>query len=81
MGPFEASLFAKETGAELAIPVHYDNPNYPADLNKVKDAFEKQGVNYKILDLGTSCGNLITFSHQRPLEFNIKPFQNIIRFF
>ncbi len=49
MGPFEAALFAQETGAKLVVPVHYDNPKYPVDLDVVKKEFEKQGLNYKIL--------------------------------
>jgi L-ascorbate metabolism protein UlaG (beta-lactamase superfamily) len=54
MGPFEAALFAKETGAKLVIPVHYDNPAYPIDLEKVREEFDKQELNYKILDTGES---------------------------
>ncbi len=49
MSPFEAALFAQETGAKLVVPVHYDNPKYPVDLDVVKKEFEKQGLNYKIL--------------------------------
>lgn len=49
MGPFEAALFAQETGAKLVVPVHYDNPKYPVDLDVVKKEFKKQGLNYKIL--------------------------------
>lgn len=52
MGPFEAALFAKETNAELVIPYHVDNPKYPAEMDKVKDEFEKAGLNYKILQIG-----------------------------
>lgn len=54
MGPFEAALFAKETGASLVIPYHYDNPKFPTDLEKVKEEFEKQGLNYKVLGIGES---------------------------
>jgi L-ascorbate metabolism protein UlaG (beta-lactamase superfamily) len=50
MGPFEAALFAKETGAELVIPYHYDNPKFPADMDNVKECFK--GLNYKLLDIG-----------------------------
>ncbi|MDD5163451.1 MAG: MBL fold metallo-hydrolase [Candidatus ainarchaeum sp.] len=49
MGPFEAALFAKETGADLVIPYHYENPRFPADLDKIKEEFEKQDLNYKFL--------------------------------
>ncbi len=52
MGPFEAALFAKETNAELVIPIHYDNPKYPIDLEKAKEEFEKQKLNYKFLKIG-----------------------------
>jgi L-ascorbate metabolism protein UlaG (beta-lactamase superfamily) len=54
MGAFEAALFAKETGAKLVIPNHYDAPKYPTDLKKVKMEFEKQNLNYKILKIGES---------------------------
>ena len=54
MGPFEAALFARETGAKLVVPVHYDNPKHPVDLDLVKKEFEKQGLNFKILDLKES---------------------------
>ncbi|MBT4870414.1 MAG: MBL fold metallo-hydrolase [Candidatus Diapherotrites archaeon] len=52
MGPFEASLFAKESEAKLVIPYHYDSPKFPADMDKVKEEFEKQELNYKILEAG-----------------------------
>lgn len=54
MSPFEAGLFAKETGAELVVPYHYESPNYPGDLDKTKKEFDKQGLNYKILERGES---------------------------
>lgn len=49
-GPADAAMFAKETGAGLIIPTHYDNPRWPADIEAVKREFEKQGINYKILE-------------------------------
>ncbi|MFA5763287.1 MAG: MBL fold metallo-hydrolase [archaeon] len=52
MGPYDAALFSKETGAEIVIPIHYDNPKYPGNLEKVKDEFNKQELNYKILEKG-----------------------------
>jgi len=52
MGPFEAALFAKETGATLVIPYHYDSPKFPADMEKVEEEFEKEKINYKILKAG-----------------------------
>ena len=54
MGPFEAGLFAKETGASLVIPMHYDNPKYPVDIELVKKEFDNQGINYKVLDIKES---------------------------
>ncbi len=54
MSPFEAALFAKETGAKLVVPVHYDNQKFPADLEAVKMEFEKQGLNYKFLKINES---------------------------
>ena len=52
MGPFEAALFAKETRAEIVIPYHYDNPRFPADIKQVKEEFEKQKLNYQIMQSG-----------------------------
>jgi len=54
MGPFEAALFAKETGAELVVPVHYHNPKYPADLNEVERHFKENGLNYRIMEIKDS---------------------------
>jgi len=54
MGPFEAAFFAKDIGAKLVIPYHYDNLDYPVDLGVVKKEFEKRELNYKILDIGES---------------------------
>ncbi len=50
MGPFEASLFAKGTGASIVIPCHYDNPKFPADIERVKKEFDKQELNWKFLE-------------------------------
>lgn len=54
MGPWEAGLFAQETGASLVIPVHYESPKHPADLDQVSAEFDKFGLNYKILDVKES---------------------------
>ncbi len=55
MGSYEAALFAKEVGAELVIPNHYDNQEmYPVSLNSVREEFDKQRINYKILDIRES---------------------------
>lgn len=50
MGPFEVALFAKEAGAKLIIPLHSDNPKFPVDFEYVKEMFEKNEVDYEILD-------------------------------
>ena len=50
MGAFEASLFAKEANAKLVIPLHADNPKYPVDFKFVEEMFEKQGIEYEILE-------------------------------
>ena len=54
MGPFEAAAFSKEHGASLIIPVHYDNPSYPTDLEKVKEEFSKLDLNLKVLNIKES---------------------------
>ncbi len=54
MGPYEAALFAKETEAKLVIPTHYDNPKFPVNLEDLKIQFEKQDLNYKILEIKES---------------------------
>ncbi len=54
MGPYETALFAKETGAKLVIPSHYDNPKYEVDLKKVQQIFDKEAINYKFLNIGES---------------------------
>lgn len=50
MGAFEASLFAKEANAKLVIPLHADSPKYPVDFDFVKEMFEKNDVEYEILE-------------------------------
>ena len=50
MSPFEAALFAKESGAKLVLPCHGDNPKYPADWKYLKEQFAKFEINYLILD-------------------------------
>ena len=54
MGPWEAALFAKETGAELVIPIHYDNPKHPADFEQIKKYFSEQELNFKFLEIEES---------------------------
>lgn len=50
MSAFEASLYAKEVGAVLTIPIHMDNPAFPPDYNFIKEMFEKYKVDYEILE-------------------------------
>lgn len=51
MSSFEASLFAKELGANLVLPIHMDNEKYPTDTDYMKKNFEKFEINYKVLDI------------------------------
>lgn len=50
MGAYEAALFAKETNAKLVIPLHADKPNYPVDFDFVKEMFDKNELEYEILE-------------------------------
>lgn len=50
MSAFEASLYAKEVGAVLTIPIHMDNPAFPPDFDYIKEMFEKYEVDYEILE-------------------------------
>ncbi len=50
MSAFEASLYAKEVGATLTIPIHMDNPAFPPDYDYIKEMFEKYEIDYEILE-------------------------------
>lgn len=50
MSAFEASLYAKEIGATLTIPIHMDNPSFPPDFEYIKEMFNKYEVEYEILE-------------------------------
>lgn len=50
MSAFEASLYAKEVGATLVIPIHMDNPAFPPNFDFIKEMFEKYEVDYEILE-------------------------------
>ena len=50
MSAFEASLYAKEVGAVLTIPIHMDNPAFPPDYSFIKEMFDKYEVEYEILE-------------------------------
>lgn len=54
MSAFEASLFSKELGASLVLPIHMDNEKYPTDVNYMKENFDKFEINYKVLDIEES---------------------------
>ena len=54
MSAFEASLFSKELGANLVLPIHMDNEKYPTDVNYMKENFDKFGINYKVLGIEES---------------------------
>ena len=48
MSAFEASLYAKEVGAILTLPIHMDNPAFPPNYDFIKEMFEKYEVDYEI---------------------------------
>lgn len=50
MSAFEASLYSKEVGATLTIPIHMDNPAYPPNLKYIREMFNKYEVEYEILE-------------------------------
>lgn len=54
MSAYEASLFSKELGASLVLPIHMDNEKYPTDVNYMKENFDKFGINYKVLNIEES---------------------------
>lgn len=50
MSAFEASLYAKEVGAVITLPVHMDNPAFPPNIEYISKMFEKYNAEYEILD-------------------------------
>lgn len=54
MSSYEASLFAKDLGAKLVLPIHMDNEKYPTNLEYMKENFETFDINYKVLKIGES---------------------------
>ena len=50
MSAFEASLYAKEVGATLTIPIHMDNPAFSPDFKFIEEMFNKYEVEYEILE-------------------------------
>lgn len=54
MSAFEASLYAKEIEAKNVILTHMDNDIYPPDFEYIKKVFEKNNIEYIILDIEES---------------------------
>ncbi len=54
MSSYEASLFSKDLGAKLVLPIHMDNEKYPTDLEYMKKNFETFDINYKVLEIEES---------------------------
>lgn len=52
MDPKQAAQFSKEINPKLTIPIHYDSPNYPVDVNEFVK--EIAGHNIKVLKNGES---------------------------
>jgi len=52
MGPKKAACFSKEINPKLTIPIHYDSPKFPVDVNEF--AKEMKGYNIRILKNGES---------------------------
>ena len=50
MSAFEASLYSKEVGATVTLPIHMDNPKFPPNFDFIKEMFEKHEVEYEILE-------------------------------
>lgn len=50
MNPKEASKFSKEINPRLTIPIHYDSPKFPVDVNEFIK--EMNGYNMKVLKNG-----------------------------
>lgn len=54
MSAFEASLFAKEAGAECALLTHMDNPAFEVFPDFIRRHFDEAGVRYVIPETGES---------------------------
>ncbi len=54
MSSYEASLFAKDLGAKLVLPIHMDNEKYPTNLEYMKNNFEIFDINYEVLEIEES---------------------------
>ncbi len=55
-GEYDGTLFAKNTGAKLVIPIHMEHPNpvMMPDLEKIKKSIVEAGMDFEILDIGES---------------------------
>ena len=51
MSPYGVAKFSKEVKANLVIPMHMDNPDFPVDIDIMKKTFEKYNVSYKYLTI------------------------------
>jgi L-ascorbate metabolism protein UlaG (beta-lactamase superfamily) len=50
MSAFETSLYAKEVGAKITLPIHMDNPTFPPDFDFIEKMFNKYETEYKMLE-------------------------------
>jgi L-ascorbate metabolism protein UlaG (beta-lactamase superfamily) len=50
MSAFETSLYAKEVGAKITLPIHMDNPAFPPDFDFIEKMFNKYEIEYKMLE-------------------------------
>lgn len=54
MDIWDAARFCKEIGSEIVIPMHYDNPKFPVDINDFEKEMEGAGIKVKVLNDGES---------------------------
>jgi Predicted Zn-dependent hydrolases of the beta-lactamase fold len=54
MSSYEASLFVKELDASLVLPIHMDSEFYSTNFEYLRENFDKEELNYKILDIEES---------------------------
>jgi len=54
LGIWDGALFAKETGAKIIIPLHYDNPAHLLNREEAIEEFQKDNLNLKFLDIKES---------------------------
>ena len=56
MGAYDGAAYAKEVGAKVVIPVHYDNKKFNIDIESVKKVFDEQRLRYKFLNHEETVG-------------------------